>query len=146
MSSTLVSGCLSYLANVHVGGFHVDARADAGVPESHGAVLSGNVTIDEQVMLFGRLGYSEGGAPIAKRAATGGFLWRPGAYDDLFGLGVTVADPVDRALKTQTTTEAFYRFDLSDNLAVTTSVQYLHNPGFNAKNPWVFGVRGRFNL
>ncbi|MCP4306808.1 MAG: carbohydrate porin [bacterium] len=135
-----------YLTNVHVGAFHVDARTDAGVPESYGAVLSGNVTIDEQIMLFGRLGYSEGGAPIARRAATGGFLWRPGSYDDLFGLGVTVADPVDRSLKTQTTTEAFYRFDLSDNLAVTTSVQYLHNPGFNTRNPWVLGVRGRFNL
>ncbi|WP_171728259.1 carbohydrate porin [Ruegeria sp. HKCCD7296] len=135
-----------YLTNVHLGVFHVDDREDAGVPSSHGAMLSGNVTLDESVMLFGRLGWSDGEAPIARRAVNAGVMWRPGFYDDLFGFGVTVADPTDQSLDTQTTVEAFYRLDISDNLALTADVQYLNNPGFSDDDPLVFGLRLRFNL
>ncbi|MGI9364805.1 MAG: carbohydrate porin [Rhizobiaceae bacterium] len=135
-----------YLINVHLGVFHVDARTDAGVPESHGAMLSANYTFETGLMIYGRLGWSQGAAPIARRAANVGLIWAPGTYDDLFGVGVTVADPSDRTLQIQTTFEAFYRLDLSDNLALTADVQHLSNPGFNSKNPWVFGLRLRFNL
>ncbi len=135
-----------YLTNVHLGVFHVDDRDDAGVPSSHGAMLSGNLTLDESVMLFGRLGWSDGNAPIAKRAVNAGVIWRPGFYDDLFGFGVTVADPTDQSLDTQTTVEAFYRLDVSDNIALTADVQYLNNPGFTDDDPLVFGLRLRFNL
>nr|WP_256369130.1 carbohydrate porin [Ruegeria sp. HKCCD7319] len=109
-------------------------------------MLSGNVTLDESVMLFGRLGWSDGEAPIARRAVNAGVMWRPGFYDDLFGFGVTVADPTDQSLDTQTTVEAFYRLDISDNLALTADVQYLNNPGFSDDDPLVFGLRLRFNL
>ena len=135
-----------YLTNVHLGVFHVDDRKDAGVPGGHGAMLSANVTLDESVMLFGRLGWSDGDAPIARRAVNAGVMWRPGFYDDLFGFGVTVADPSDQSLDTQTTVEAFYRLDVSDNLALTADVQYLKNPGSNSNDPLVFGLRLRVNL
>lgn len=135
-----------YLTNLHLGVFHVDARDDAGVPESHGLVLSGNHTFGDELMIYGRLGWSEGGAPIARLAAGGGLMWRPGHYDDLFGIGFTVADPSDSGLDTQTSVEAFYRFDLSDNLAITADLQYLNNPGSNDRNPLILGLRARFNL
>ena len=46
------------------------------------------------------------------------------------------------------TTEIFYRFDIADNLAITASAQWLHNPALNptADNIGVFGIRTRFNL
>lgn len=135
-----------YLTNVHLGAFHVDAREDAGVPSSHGVMLSGNVTFENSLMLFGRLGWSAGGAPIARKAINAGMMWRPGLYDDLLGFGITVADPVDRSLDTQTTVEAFYRLDLSDNVALTADIQYLNNPGFSEDDPMVFGLRLRVNL
>jgi len=135
-----------YLTNVHLGVYHVDERTDAGVPASQGAMLSGNYTFENDLMVFGRLGWSEGGAPIARRAINAGMMWRPGSYDDLLGFGVTVADPSDRALERQTTVEAFYRMDISDNVALTADVQYLHNPGLNEKDPLVFGLQFRFNL
>jgi len=135
-----------FLTNFHLGMFHVDERTDAGVPESWGAMLSANHTFYNDLMIFGRLGWSDGAAPIARRAVNAGLMWRPGFYDDLLGLGVTVADPSDRNLETQTTIEAFYRADLSDNLAVTADVQYLKNPGFNDKDPLVFGLRLRFSM
>lgn len=136
-----------FLTNIHLGFFHVDERVDAGVPSVKGAVLSANHTIDEKLMLFGRLGWSDGSAAtIAERALNVGVLWRPGFYDDLIGFGITVADLSDPSLDRQTTMEAFYRFDVSDNVALTADVQYLHNPGFNSNDPWVFGLRLRFNL
>ncbi|NOD61694.1 MULTISPECIES: carbohydrate porin [unclassified Ruegeria] len=135
-----------FLTNVHLGVFHVDERTEAGVPESYGAILSANHTINEEFMIYGRLGWSEGEAPIARRAANAGLLWRPDLYDDLFGFGATVADPVDETLDTQTTMEAFYRLDLSDNVALTADVQHMINPGFNDQDTTVFGLRLRINL
>lgn len=135
-----------YLTNFHLGVFHVDERIDAGVPESWGAMLAANHTLDNELMVFGRLGWSEGAAPIARRAVNAGLMWRPGFYDDLLGFGVTVADPADQSLATQTTVEAFYRADLSDNLALTADIQYIKDPGYNEHDPLVFGLRLRINL
>lgn len=135
-----------YLTNVHLGLFHVDSRQAAGLPSSRGAILSANHTFDNELMIFGRLGWSDGIALIARRAANVGLMWRSGWYDDLFGFGVTLADMSDPTLDQQTTVEAFYRLDLSDNLALTADIQYLNNPGFNVNDPLVLGVRLRFNL
>ena len=126
--------------------YHVDDREDAGVPSAWGAMLSANHTFDNDLMIFGRLGWSDGTAPIARRAVNAGMMWRPGFYDDLVGLGATLADPVDKDNKQQTTIEAFYRLDVSDNVALTADVQYLKNPGFNSDDPLLFGLRLRFNL
>lgn len=135
-----------FLTNLHFGFFHVDERTDAGVPDSSGIVLSANHTFEESLMIFARAGWSEGEAPIARTAGTAGLMWRPGFFDDLIGAAITVADPVDPALAVQTTFEAFYRLDKSDNLALTASAQYLNNPGFNDDDPLLFGLRFRFNL
>lgn len=135
-----------YLTNVHLGAYHIDARENKGLQSSSGVVLSGNYTLENDLMAFGRLGWSDGNDPIAKRGATVGLIWRPGFYDDLFGIASTWAEPVTAGLQNQTTIEAFYRLDVSDNLALTADIQYLKNPGFNAEDPLVFGVRLRFNL
>lgn len=135
-----------YLTNVHLGAYHIDAREDKGLPSSSGVVLSGNYTFENDLMVFGRLGWSDGNDPIAKRGATGGLIWRPGFYDDLIGIAATWAEPVTAGLENQTTFEAFYRLDVSDNLALTADVQYLKNPGFTSDDPLVFGLRLRFNL
>ncbi|WP_406644620.1 carbohydrate porin [Aliisedimentitalea scapharcae] len=135
-----------YLTNVHLGAYHIDARADKGLPSSSGVVLSGNYTFENDLMVFGRLGWSDGNDPIAKRGASGGLIWRPGFYDDLIGIAATWAEPVTAGLDNQTTFEAFYRLDISDNLALTADVQYIKNPGLNSDDPLVFGLRLRFNL
>lgn len=135
-----------FLTNVHLGLFHADARQQAGVPETYGATLSANHTFENQLMIFGRLGWSNGGGSLARRAVNAGLMWRPGAYDDLFGLAATVAELTAPSLPNQTTIEAFYRMDLADNLALTADVQYLKNPGSNPNDPLVFGLRLRINL
>ncbi|MDP2493691.1 carbohydrate porin [Shimia thalassica] len=134
-----------YLTNVHVGAFHTDAKSDAGVASNKGILLSANHTIDENLMLFGRLGWAEGGGLLAEKSANAGFMWRPGLYDDLFGFGVTVSEPPGGGA-TQTTAEAFYRMDLADNLALTGDLQYLNNPSSGLDDAWVFGLRLRWNI
>jgi porin len=61
------------------------------------------------------------------------------------GLAVNWGDPPDDALSEQITTEAFYRVQIAQNLAVTPSLQYLVDPAFNAVDDavWVFGLRLR---
>ncbi len=135
-----------FLTNVHLGMFHTDARQQVGVPETYGATLSANHTFDNQLMIFGRLGWSNGGGALAKRAVNAGLMWRPGTYDDLLGIAATVADLTTPGLPNQTTLEAFYRLDLADNLALTADVQYLKNPGSNSNDPLVLGLRLRVNL
>jgi porin len=97
---------------------------------------------------LGRISFSKDTAPIAKAAGTVSFMWRPGFYDDLLGVAVNVAQPVNNALDVQTSFEAFYRFDASDNLAISADVQWLLNPALNpAKTSvGVFGLRARMNM
>ncbi|MGI9373841.1 MAG: carbohydrate porin [Hyphomicrobiales bacterium] len=137
-----------FLTNFHISGFHVDKREKAGVPASYGVVASGNITFDNTLMLFGRLGASTGDAPIANLSGTAGLMWRPGFYDDLVGLSVNVAKPSLDGSSAQTTLETFYRFDLADNFAITADAQWLINPAFdpNSGSVGVFGLRARFNL
>ncbi|WP_417667586.1 carbohydrate porin [Roseibium sp.] len=137
-----------YLTNVHIGAYHVDARSDAGIGESYGVLLSGNHTIGNDIMLFGRAGWSDGPAPIARLSGTLGFMWQPDFYDDLVGISLNIADPVTDTLPVQTTLETFYRFDVSDNIAVTASGQLLINPALSPAEDQIgiFGIRTRFNL
>ena len=43
-------------------------------------------------MIFARLGWSDGAAPIARTAGTAGLMWRPGFYDDLIKFNAHMAD------------------------------------------------------
>ena len=97
-------------------------------------------------MVFGRLAWSDGIDPIAKHVATAGLIWRPGFYDDLFGVAATWAEPVTPGLGNQKTIEDFYRLELSDNLALMPDIPYPKNPGFNREEPLEYGPRARFSL
>jgi len=57
-----------------------------------------------------------------------------------------VGDPADTSLSNQTTLEAFWRFQLTQQIALTPSVQYLKNPvgDPNEDTVWLWGLRFRF--
>ncbi len=63
-----------FLTNIHVCTRHADESVEAGVPESHGVVVSANVTIDDVFMPFIRAGWSDGESPFYSTAVSGGFL------------------------------------------------------------------------
>jgi porin len=137
-----------YTTNLHLGAFHVDSRETAGAPESYGLVGSANVLVGEVWMPFGRLGFSDGDAPLANASVTAGVLRYFPRYGDLAGLAFNWADPSDNALDSQFTGELFYRFEVADNIALTADAQLLVNPALNPTEDTigVFGLRLRFDL
>ncbi|MEM9590389.1 MAG: carbohydrate porin [Pseudomonadota bacterium] len=137
-----------FLTNVHVGAWHVDERIDAGVPESHGIVVSANVTIDDVFMPFVRAGWSDGEAPFYSTAVSGGFIYYFPRYRDLLGFAAAWNEPATAGLRDQTTLEAFYRYQFSDNIAITADAQLLLKPALSPDEDQiaVFGVRARLDM
>jgi len=137
-----------YFNNINVTYWHVDEREALSIPKSDGIGVSANKMMGEDWMLFGRVGWSEGLAPLMQKTATLGFIHQTNKHSDLFGLGVNWGDPSNETLREQTTTEFFYRWQVSQNFAVTPSVQWLVDPAFNANEDdiWIFGLRARITL
>ncbi len=137
-----------FLTNIHVGAWHVDERTDIGVPESHGVVVSANVTINDVFMPFVRAGWSDGEAPIYGKALSGGFIYYFPQYRDLMGFAAAWNDPAVAGLSDQTTLEAFYRYQFSNNIAITADAQLLLNPSLNPSEDQiaVFGLRARVDM
>jgi len=81
------------------------------------------------------------------KTATVGFIQRFHRRD-LMGLGFNWGDPSNKALRDQYSTELFYRFQFSQNFAITPSVQLLIDPALNPTEDkiWVFGLRARLSL
>jgi len=137
-----------FLTNVHVGAWHVDERTKLGIPESHGVVVSANVTLNEVFMPFIRAGWSDGEAPFYNRALSGGFLYYFPQYRDLMGFAAAWNNPAAPGFPDQGTLEAFYRYQFSDNIAITADAQLLLNPALHPSEDRIaiFGVRTRLNM
>jgi len=137
-----------YFNNINVTYWQVDEREALSIPKSDGIGISANKMLGEKWMLFGRVGWSDGLAPLMQKTATLGFIHRTNKHSDLLGLGVNLGDPSNEALREQTTTEFFYRWQVAQNFAVTPSVQWLIDPAFNTNEDdiWIVGFRARFTL
>jgi porin len=137
-----------YFTNIHLTAWHVDAREDAGIGSAHGITIGANKTWNETWMLFGRAGWSKGAAPIYNQTATVGVGRLIRNWSDVFGFGVNWGRPPDSSLPEQWSAEVFYRLQLSQNLQLTPSLQYLKDPALNSEHSsiWVAGLRMRINL
>lgn len=137
-----------YLKNVHLVGWHVDAREEAGTDSSQGLALAANWTFDGKWMPFARAGWSEGASPIYNKSATVGLLRKFKYRSDIAGIGLNWGDPPDDSLREQTTIEAFWNFQFAQNLAFTPSVQLLLDPAHNPDDNeiWITGLRARLTF
>jgi len=130
--------------NIHLTGWYRDATQDTGQPRSYGVAFNVNQQVGDNIMWFLRAGWSEGWA--VDRAASAGFGWRPSqAFSDLFGFGIGWTHPASSFLESQYTAEAFYRFHVTPNFAITPDIQVQLHPALNpAENAlWVFSLRAR---
>ena len=107
-------------------------------------------------MPFIRIGDSDGGGgALLQKMVSAGL----GIYDwdskELFGFGLSWAeaseDPVGgfgANLDPQYTGEIFYRFQLSNNFAITPDLQYIKDPVLNSNDSsiWIAGIRARLAL
>jgi porin len=136
------------LKNVHVTYWHVDEREEKGIPESDGITIGANWLINKEWLPFARIGFSDGLAPQMQKTITVGLGHYISIRTDVIGLAVNWGDPSDEALREQYTTELFYKFQYTQNFAITPSVQWLVDPALNPDedNIWIFGLRVRLNL
>ena len=118
-----------------------------GPPAAHGVAFNANYLIRPNIMLFGRGGWSEGWQ--LDRNLNFGVGWRPSQeYSDLFGIGGGWAQPANPNLRDQYIFEAFYRFQLTTQLAVTPDVQWILHPTLNPNTGsiWVASLRARLTF
>jgi porin len=140
-----------YFTNVHLMAWHVDEREEKGIDSAHGIAIGANKTWNETWMAWLRLGWSDGAAPIYNETVGIGFGRLIRQWSDVFGVfgfGINWGDPPDESLRDQWTAEVFYRLQLSQNLQLTPSIQYLKDPALNPEHSsvWVAGLRMRLNL
>ncbi|MGI9201066.1 MAG: carbohydrate porin [Woeseiaceae bacterium] len=134
-----------YFKNIHLLAWDVDERKDAGIPSSNGFALAANWTFNDRWMPFARLGFSKGAAPIYNETMTLGMIRKFMYRSDLVGIAANWGASPNDSLSNQTSIEAFWRFQFSQSLAITPSVQVLLDPSLNAQDDevWVLGLRMR---
>jgi porin len=137
-----------YFKNFHVMAWHVDDREDLGIASAKGITFAANWTFDDRWMPFARLGWSSGSAPIYNESFTLGVIHKFMYRSDLVGLAANFGSPPDDTLRDQTSVEAFWRFQFSENLAITPSAQLIIDPALNPVDDkvWVWGVRMRLTF
>jgi porin len=93
---------------------------------------------------FFRAGYADGDAALMQTTfSTGLGLLRENK--DLAGIGLSWGSPADGSLRDQFTSELFYRYQLTQFLAVTPDVQLIVDPALNPDEDVLalFGTRLR---
>jgi len=137
-----------YFTNIHVMVWHVDEREEKGIASGHGIAIGANKTFDETWMIWTRMGWSDGAEPIYDRTATIGAGRLIRQWSDVFGIGLNWGSPAFDELSDQWTAEVFYRAQLSQNLQLTPSVQYLKDPTLNPEESsiWITSLRLRLSL
>ena len=135
---------LLYVDNVHATFWHTDARKAAQTPEGWGVALTAQKYIDDRWLPFLRFGYAEGDAALMQTTLSTGIGLRR-ENNDVAGIGISFGKPADGSLRDQFTSEAFYRFQLTQALAVTPDVQLIGNPALDPQRDTLalFGVRLR---
>lgn len=130
--------------NIHITGWHVDERGDAGVPDGWGLSFSGARFLGDRWMPFLRAGFSDDGGSLLEATVAGGFGMLFGEAG-LLGVGLSWGRPHDDGAGDQYTSELFYRIQVLPSLAITPDMQLVIDPPLEPERNVVavFGVRTR---
>ena len=123
--------------------WQVDERKEAGVDGGHGVAFAASARIDKW-RPFLRAGYADDAGATLDRAVSVGVGYDARGGNDLAGLGIGWGRAPDNS-RDQHTLEAFYRYDATDFLQLTPSIQYVVNPANDPETDdiLVFGARLR---
>jgi porin len=146
-----------YFDNIHVVYWESDEQTETtGEPEGSGWTFSYSRFIDDKYMPFLRYGDSDGGGgALLEKTVTVGLGIYYSESGELFGAGISYGeaseDPVGgfgSDLDPQYTAEVFYRFQLSQHLAITPDLQLIVDPVLNPDEDSIYiaGVRARLSL
>jgi len=139
-----------YFDNVHVTFWHIDERVN-GTPDGWGINASWQQWINDKWLPFVRVGYTEESGSLLEKSATAGVGYQPVPMRGVIGFGFNWGKPNQTSFagaNDQYTTELFWRYQLTRELAITPSVQLLIDPALNPSEDqiWVFGLRARLAL
>lgn len=137
-----------YLDNAHITFWHSDKRENVGTPSDWGLAFSAAKFIDDSWMPFIRGGFSDEGTGVLKGSVSTGVGYYFQGISDLVAIGLSWGKPEESSLDDQYTAEIFYRFQLSQNIAITPDIQFLIEPALNSDEDFivVFGIRARVAL
>lgn len=139
-----------YFDKVHLTIWHIDERAN-GTPDGWGLNASWHKWIDDKWYPFVRGGYTEDSGSLLEGSVSVGFGYQPVPKRGVIGLGFNWGKPNETSfgdVDDQYTTELFWRYQLTTELAVTPTVQYIRDPALNQDEDdlWAFGLRVRVVL
>jgi porin len=136
-----------YFDNLHATFWHIDERAN-GTPDGWGINASWQRWINDKWLPFIRGGYTEDSGSLLEKSVTVGVGYQPVPMRGVIGFGFNWGEPNETSfgdLDDQYTTELFWRYQLTTELAVTPSIQYIKDPALNPNENslWAFGLRAR---
>ena len=139
-----------YFDNVHVTFWHIDERAN-GTPDGWGVNASWQQWINDTWLPFIRGGYTEDSGSLLEGSLTVGVGYQPVPMRGVIGLGFNLGRPNEVSFEgtdDQYTLELFWRYQLTKELAITPSLQYIKDPALNPEEGslWSYGLRLRVVL
>ncbi|ARN74375.1 carbohydrate porin [Oceanicoccus sagamiensis] len=140
-----------YSTNLHITFWDVDEREHDGVNAAKGVAVGTNYTW-QQLTVFGQVGISDteddADPQIYKNSYTTGLTYNIRNSSDQFGLAVNYGELAVAGLGEQTVVESYYRLQLTANMALTPSVQFIDDPALHPEKSSVtlFGLRLRLTF
>jgi porin len=133
--------------NLHVLFWDTDARTSTKTPASRGFTVGGEQQFG-RLLPFVRYGYSEGGGTPLRHLVAGGLGFKKifNRPNDVIGVGLSWGEPIaSEIFANQKALEVYYRVHLIDEIAVTSSVQYVKDPPLNLVQDelYLVSIRGR---
>lgn len=141
-----------FINNAHITVWQIDDRAATGAPDGHGVAFSYTQAVGTAWLPFVRGGWADGGGSLYERALSVGFGHTRNPGSDLLAVGINWSQPNEDTfgvkLDDQLTLEAFRRWQLTEGLEITPSVQFIRNPALNPEdnNIVMLGIRFRASL
>jgi porin len=138
-----------FIDNAHVTLWQIDERTKAGSDDGYGIAFSYTRGIENTWLPFVRGGWADAGGSLYEAALSVGVGYTQNPGRQLTGLGVNWSRPNDDTfgvdLDDQWTVEAFSRWQLTEGIEITPSVQIIQNPALNPDKDTIalFGLRLR---
>jgi len=144
----------AYLDNIHLTLWHVDERDEVGTEDGWGAAFSASRWLQDRFLPFLKAGYAHDSGSLLEKSVSIGIGYQPQIIgndaDNILAIGFNWGEPnsavFGSGLDDQYSVEAFYRWQLTREIAVTPNIQYIRDPALNPEedNIWLIGLRARF--
>ena len=132
-----------YQDNMHVTLWHVDESIPAETPGGWGVAFNYSRSLnDDKLMPFFRGGYADEGGTLLQKSLSAGLGYNAFGGRDQLGVAVNWGEPNEDSfgpdLDNQFVFETYYRWQLTEQFAITPDIQYLKDPALNP-NMTVYG-------